>query len=57
MAMSKREQQAVRNILLRDGTVKANTAPSEIRSQNKQVSMQNAIAARKNELRNTGRQA
>lgn len=57
MAMSKKEQQAVRNILLRDGTVKASSAPSEFRSDNRAVSMQNAIAARRNELRHSEKRA
>lgn len=55
MAMSKKEQQAVRNILLRDGTVRASSAPSAVRAENKVVSQQNAIAARRNEMRPTGR--
>ena len=53
--MSKKEQQAVRNILLRDGTVRASSAPSAVRVENKVVSQQNAIAARRNEMRSTGR--
>jgi hypothetical protein len=52
---SKREQQAVRNILLKDGTVRASTAPSEFKSQDKKASMLNAIAARQLELRANGR--
>lgn len=57
MAMSKKEQQAVRNILLRDGTVKASSAPSEYRSDNKEASRANAIAARRNELRHSEKRA
>jgi len=49
--MSKREQQAVRNILLRDGTIRAHFAPSELRSTNKEASRANAIAARQQELK------
>lgn len=57
MAMNKKEQQAVRNILLRDGTVRASIVPSEHRSQNLKASRNNAIAARRNELRQTGKSA
>lgn len=54
MAQNKREAQAVRTIVLRDGTIKTSAAPSEFRSTNKQASMANAIAARRLEMQTAG---
>lgn len=55
MAMSKKEQQAIRNILLRDGTVKGNSAPSEHRAANRAASQRNAIEARRQELQHNNK--
>lgn len=55
MAKSKREQNMVREVLLKQGVIRASAAPSEFRSTNKKVSTANAIAARQLELRQTRR--
>jgi hypothetical protein len=57
MAISKKEHQALRSILLRDGTIKGTNAPSEFKSTDKAASRANAIAARRNELRHSEKRA
>lgn len=52
---SKTNQNSLRKMLLRDGTVKASTAPSEFKHRNVQESRLSAIAARRNELRPSGK--
>ena len=48
--MNKTGQNSLRQLLLRDGTIRASTAPSAFKSDDKKVSMNNAIAARRAEL-------
>jgi len=55
VAKSKREQNMVREVLLKQGVIRASAAPSEFRSTNKKASTANAIAARQLELRQTRR--
>lgn len=52
---TKTNQNQLRQALLKDGTVRANTAPSEFKHQNVQDSRMSAIAARRNELRVTSK--
>ena len=52
---TKTNQNQLRQMLLKDGKIKASTAPSAFRSDNKKVSQNNAIAARRAELSKNGK--
>lgn len=50
MAISKREHQELRNIILRDGTVRQSGLAGERKAHSKEQSKQNAIEARRRDL-------
>lgn len=50
MAISKREHQELRKILLRDGTVRPSGLAGERKAHSKEQSKQNAIEARRRDL-------
>jgi len=53
---NKQNQNALRSLLMKDGTVRASTAPSEFRHVDMKASMNAAIEARRMELKKNSKQ-